>query len=277
MAPTDVSLDVDPGARLSAPRRGPRRPIGPALRRLDPIVVDGDAHRFSTRAGGGRQAPLDGQDGYVGVEEQLERLLRLHEAEHLPASPPAGAGGGASPGAADWWDRLVANEPDVVRLRLEVGLGEHGFGAALLGVEGDRASVVLGATGADRLVGRWRRRAGEERPTRLSVPERHALLARICRSALAALAADVVALAPGVDEVRAALLEPDRPERRPAVIAVAALPRPVASSPAARDRFVEHGVSPVRGAGVRTWTNPVGSAGVLSRSTPTTRWSAGCS
>jgi hypothetical protein len=262
----EVELPVDDGARVSAPRRGPRRPLGPPLRRLDDVVVDRDAVRFAELGGGGRRTSVGADSGgYTDVEAQQERLLRLHEAEVDDPTPPSIAGDeDLQRRAAEWWQRLCGNDAAVVRHRLEVAFADHGFGAAVLAVQDGVASVLLGVTSADTLVGRWRRRPGAERLSRLSLPERHTLHARMCRAGLAAMAADAVAVAPGLHEVRGALLQPDHPERVPAVLAIVALPRPVLRSVEARDRFVQEGVASVAGERTRVRANPVGSAGALA-------------
>jgi hypothetical protein len=261
----DVDVPVDPGARVAAPRRGPRRPLGPPLRRLDEVAVDQDAARFAELAGGGRRTPVGADDrGYVDVEAQQERLLHLHEAEVVDAAPPSVEDDDLQRRADAWWQRLCDNDPVVVRHRLEVAFADHGFGAAVLAVEAGVASVLLGVTSADTLVGRWQRRPGAERLTRLSAPDRHGLHAGMLRAGLVALTADALAVAPALREVRGALLQPDHPERRPAVLALAALPRPVVRSAEARDRFVREGAACVAGEEARARANPVGSAGALA-------------
>jgi hypothetical protein len=126
--------------------------------------------------------------------------------------------------AAAWWGRLRANDPVVVRQRLEQALADAGFGAAVAGVDGDAVGLLLGAAGPDVLVGRWGRDA-DAQLGRLSVPERHDLHARTIRSATVALAREALAVAPGLGRAACAVVQADHPRGRPAVLAVVGVDR----------------------------------------------------
>jgi hypothetical protein len=274
----DVELPLDPDARLSAPRRGPRRPIGPPIRRRDALPADPNAERFGRLAGGGLRTPATAgarEDGYVDVEAQQAALLGLHLLEADEASPPAPAEADERARADTWWQQLRTNDPPTVRRQLERTFEAHGFGAAVLGVDGDVVGTALGVTSAEVLVGRWGRRPGATDLTRLTVPERHELHARMCRAAVVAMATDAVAVAPGLREVRCALLQPDHPERRPAVLALAVLPRRTLRSRDARAEVVAEGrAASEAGEEAVVQASPIGSTGALApldRDHPTIR------
>jgi hypothetical protein len=242
----------------------------------DPVL-----DRFGELSGGGRRTPItecpgDGRrsDGFVDVEAQQEHLTGLHRAELDLAGPPVvppeprrarfagvAAHRGLQVHADRWWRQLRENVPATVRHRLEQAFAVNDFGAAVTGVHGGVASLVLGVAPVGVLVGRWERPTGGGRLARLPMPERHRLHATMIRSALTALAAEAVAVAPGLAEVRCGVLQAEHPEGRPALIALAALPRDDVLSGRTREQLAE-GVDPAGRS--RFHLAPIGSAGALA-------------
>jgi hypothetical protein len=166
--------------------------------------------------------------------------------------------------ADGWWRRLRDNDPVTVRRRLEQAFATHGFGAAVTGVHGEAVSLVLGAAPVEVMVGRWHRRPGDGALARLPRPERHLLHARMIRSAVVALTADALAVAPGLAETRCAVIQADHPERRPAVLALARLSREDVTSTEGRERLTD-GVGDERtGAQSVIHLAALGSAGALA-------------
>jgi hypothetical protein len=160
-----------------------------------------------------------------------------------------------------WWRQLHDNDPRTVRHRLELAFALSGFGAAVAGVQVGVASLVLGVAPVDVMVGRWQRPSEGERLARLTVPERHRLHATMIRSGLVALAAEAVAVAPGLTEVRCAVVQADHPEGRPAVLALAVLTRDDVLSEDVRERLVDGAAAPGRS---RIRLAPIGSGGALA-------------
>jgi hypothetical protein len=216
----------------------------------------------------GRRGDGGGSDGRAWrLIREVAARLRGVDSTATPVPSWAGvelASRGELQERADgWWRRLCDNDPETVRHRLEQAFDTHGFGAAVAGMHGEVAGLVLGVAPVDLLVGRWQRGPGDRRLTRLPRPEQHRLHARMIRSALVALAAEALAVAPGLVEVRCGALQADHPERRPAVLALAELSRDVLTD-VGRERLAEGSQPEPSDGGSAIHLAPLGSAGALA-------------
>jgi hypothetical protein len=134
----------------------------------------------------------------------------------------------AEQAAADaWWQRLVANDPEVVAERLEEALTDHALPATVTAVEDRRASLVIAVDPPDKLVGTREPTltdAGNLTLRRTNQTRTHALYQAAITSAMLAVAAEAFAVAPGLTSVELAVIDP-RHLNGPSVLVLAHLPR----------------------------------------------------
>jgi hypothetical protein len=130
--------------------------------------------------------------------------------------------------AADtWWERLVANDPQVVAERLETALVEHALPATVTAVEDGRASLALAVEPPEKLIGTREptmTEAGNLSLRRLTKTRRHELYQGAIGSAVLAVAAEAFAIAPGLVAVEVAVVDPQH-LGGPGVLLLADLPR----------------------------------------------------
>lgn len=243
-----IGFRVEPEVRLVTARRGPRSPVGPAVRRGDPAPTDPDpdADRFAELAGGGRRQPASRRrrgrrrDRFRDVQTHLDELTALHRAPYDLAHRPVattGPGAGDAPERAGadgprsranaWWERLLDNEPATVTQCLHRAFASRDLGVAVTAVSATdgTADLVFCVDRAEVLIGRWERRDGASTVSRMSRPRRHDLHVAVIGAATLAITAEALAVAPGLGTVRCAVVQPDHPERVPAVLMLAELPR----------------------------------------------------
>lgn len=134
----------------------------------------------------------------------------------------------AQQAAADrWWQALLDADEDTVLARLETAFTDHAMPATPVAVDVRTAHLVVPVDTPERLI-------GKREPTHtdlgnlslavMSKTRRHDLYIQAIGSAILAVAAETFAVAPGIDRVAVAVVEPAYPAG-PAVIALADLDR----------------------------------------------------
>jgi hypothetical protein len=163
------------------------------------------AHWRAWRASG---AGLDPEVAALGVAAETERVRAQHAADA-------------------WWERLVANDPEVVADHLERALVDHVLPATVTAIEGGRAHLAIGVEPPEKLIGTREptvTEAGNLSLRRMTKTRRHELYRAAIGSTVLAVAAEAFAVAPGLVAVEVAVLEPQH-LGGPAVLLLAHLPR----------------------------------------------------
>lgn len=130
--------------------------------------------------------------------------------------------------AADrWWQALLDADEETVLARLEIAYTDHAMPATPVAVTDRTAHLVVPVDTPERLIGK-REPAhtdlGNLSLAVMSKTRRHELYIQAIGSAILAVAAETFAVAPGIERVTVAVVEPAHPAG-PAVIALATLDR----------------------------------------------------
>lgn len=152
------------------------------------------------------------------VDAEVARRQADRDADHA-----------AEQAAADeWWQRLEAGDAPTTLHRLTVAFEQAGLSAVPTDV-GDRAAHVAVAVDSPEML------IGQREPTAdgqgmslaiMSETRRNKLYVQAVCAGIVAVAAEVFAVAPGIDEVRVAVVAPS-PPHGPAVLAITAMSRDV--------------------------------------------------
>ncbi len=151
------------------------------------------------------------------VDAEVARLRAEREWEHAAQQADADR----------WWAALLANDEDVVSGQLERAFDRHAMPATPVGVHGDTAYLVVPVDTPERLIGKREPTITDKGNLSLAVmskTRRHELFVQAIGSAIVAVAAETFAVAPGIQQVTVAAIEPGHPAG-PAVIALAELTR----------------------------------------------------
>jgi hypothetical protein len=204
----------------TAPVERARRPIADPPQPVDRRAVRHDL-RSAARDGlawwqlGARRRAHAAAD--ARLDDEVTRRQQLADRVAADAQADADA----------WWQRLLANDPQVVTTHLERALADHAMPATVTAVEDDRAHLVIPVLPPEELV-------GVREPTltdkgnlslaRMTKTRRHELYQAAIGSAMLAVAAEAFALAPGLAAVDLAVVDPAH-LGGPAVLRLAELPR----------------------------------------------------
>lgn len=177
------------------------------------------------------------------LDAEVARLTAEREQEHATQQAEADR----------WWHALLANDEDVVSGQLERSFERHAMPATPVGVSGDTAYLIVPVETPERLIGKREPTITDKGNLSLAVmskTRRHELFVQAIGSAILAVAAETFAVAPGIQQVTVAVVEPGHPAG-PAVIALAELTRQVvlpdgADRPAVTDLEFASGHGQVR-------------------------------
>jgi hypothetical protein len=159
-----------------------------------------------------------------------------------------------------WWARLLANDPETVVAHLDRALADHAMPATVTAVEGDHAHLVVPVLTAEKLIGPREPTltdAGKLSLARITKHRRHELFEAAVTSAMLAVAAETLAVAPGIMTVHLAVVAPGH-LGGPAVLMLAELSRD-AVLPEGADRPVDGDLVGAAEAGRATLVRDKGS------------------
>ncbi len=160
-----------------------------------------------------RRKALDHLDAEVAARQQAR------EAEHAQQQADADA----------WWAQLLANHESVVLNRIEQAFHDHAMPATPTAVDAATAFLVMPVDTPERLIGKREPTITDKGNLSLAImtkTRRHELYVQAICSAIIAVAAEAFAVAPGLEAVEVAVVEPDHPAG-PAVLALSELRREV--------------------------------------------------
>jgi hypothetical protein len=129
--------------------------------------------------------------------------------------------------AETWWEALLANVEPVVIEHLHRCFDAHEIGATATAVGDATAYLVVPVDTPERLIGKREPTVtaeGKHKLPIMSKPRRHELYVQAIGSAILAVAAETFAVAPGIEAIEVAVVEPAHPAG-PAVIALCELRR----------------------------------------------------
>lgn len=203
-----------------APVSRARRPVVPPPEPVDTRAVRRELRRGATAdlplwRVGARLAARRGADGHLDAE--VARREQERQREH-----------GAQQAEADrWWQALLDNDAEVVTGQLERAFTDHAMPATPVGLTDDTVHLVIPADTPERLIGKREPTLTEKGNLSLAImskTRRHELYVQAIGSATLAVAAETFAVAPAIQRVEVAVVEPGHPSG-PAVIALAELER----------------------------------------------------
>lgn len=210
-------------ALLTAHHASVARARAPEVPRPEPIAISDVRRELRRRATAG--IPRRRIGTWLRAVRRADRHL---DAEVARRQQEQDAAHEAQQAEADaWWSALLANDEPVVLEQLERAFREHALPATPTAVEGATVHLVTTVDTPDRLIGKREPVVADEGPPSLPImskPRRHDLYVQAISSAVLAIAAETFAVAPSIETIVLAVLEPGHPSG-PAVIALCELER----------------------------------------------------